>query len=364
MLKPIALSLIALCGLSHTTFAEPAAAASEWKLKDVRKIWDAAEHNAFTDLVYYKDHWYCTFREATTHNSHDGRQRVIRSKDGVKWESVAHMAGDKPNHDVRDPKLSITPDGQLMLNGFIIFRGEEGITRESYTWFSPDGVHWSDRYRCPTGTNTWRWKARWNDGVAYCLAYNAKDSKGTFYQSKDGKTWEVVQQNIFPEAKLDEKEIKEAEWISRSSENDLYFEPDGTVISLLRRDTFDNNGKGAWTGEAPGSSAQLGFSKPPYKEWIWKDLGVRMGAPVLVKLKDGRLVTTVRLYDPRIHTALLIIDPEKVTSETVLSFPSGGDTGYAGMVEHEGELWVSYYSSHEGQSAIYLAKVEIPPVKD
>ena len=45
--------------------------------------------------------------------------------------------------------------------------------------------------------------------------------------------------------------------------------------------------------------------------------------------------------------------------EPALTLPSGGDTSYAGMVWHEGLLWVSYYSSHEGKSAIYLAKVKV-----
>jgi len=42
------------------------------------------------------------------------------------------------------------------------------------------------------------------------------------------------------------------------------------------------------------------------------------------------------------------------------TLPSGGDTSYAGLAWHEGQLWVSYYSSHEGKSAIYLAKLAIP----
>ena len=43
--------------------------------------------------------------------------------------------------------------------------------------------------------------------------------------------------------------------------------------------------------------------------------------------------------------------------EPALTLPSGGDTSYAGMVWHDGLLWVSYYASHEGKSAIYLARV-------
>lgn len=45
--------------------------------------------------------------------------------------------------------------------------------------------------------------------------------------------------------------------------------------------------------------------------------------------------------------------------EPVLTLPSGGDTSYAGMVWHEGSLWVSYYASHQGKTAIYLARVKV-----
>ena len=44
----------------------------------------------------------------------------------------------------------------------------------------------------------------------------------------------------------------------------------------------------------------------------------------------------------------------------ILELPSGGDdTSYPGMVYKDGVLWVSYYSSHEGKSAIYLAKIPL-----
>jgi len=38
---------------------------------EVRKIWDKAPHNAFTDLIRYKSHFYCTFREGESHVPHD-----------------------------------------------------------------------------------------------------------------------------------------------------------------------------------------------------------------------------------------------------------------------------------------------------
>ena len=43
----------------------------------------------------------------------------------------------------------------------------------------------------------------------------------------------------------------------------------------------------------------------------------------------------------------------------MLRLASGGDTSYPGMLVHDGKLWVSYYSSHEGKAAIYLAKIPL-----
>lgn len=56
-------------------------------------IWDRSPHNAFTDLIRWKSHWYCSFREGSTHASYDGKVRILRSDRGEKWESFAHFCG-------------------------------------------------------------------------------------------------------------------------------------------------------------------------------------------------------------------------------------------------------------------------------
>jgi len=38
---------------------------------EVKKIWDRAPHNAFTDLIRYKSYFYCTFREGMSHVPED-----------------------------------------------------------------------------------------------------------------------------------------------------------------------------------------------------------------------------------------------------------------------------------------------------
>ncbi len=90
------------------------------KIISVERIWDKAGHSAFTDLIYFNDMFYCVFRESTTHKPSqnvdyivNGSIRMIASKDGQNWTSVAHLF--KKDADLRDPKLSVTPDHRLML---------------------------------------------------------------------------------------------------------------------------------------------------------------------------------------------------------------------------------------------------------
>jgi hypothetical protein len=54
-------------------------------LVSVARIWDGGAHNAFTDLIRWRNRWYCTFREGDAHVGGDGRIRVLVSDDGETW---------------------------------------------------------------------------------------------------------------------------------------------------------------------------------------------------------------------------------------------------------------------------------------
>ena len=58
-------------------------------------------------------------------------------------------------------------------------------------------------------------------------------------------------------------------------------------------------------------------------------------------------------------TVLAELNVDNKTLRPILTLPSGGDTSYPGLVSHDGQLWVSYYSSHESKTSIYLATVKI-----
>ncbi len=305
----------------------------ELELIETRKIWDGASHNAFTDLVRFNGAWYCAFREAETHVSDDGKLRVIRSSDGKEWCSVALM--DWQGGDVRDAHLSITGHGELMLNGAVrILEAVDGSTPQSVTWISGDGQSWRGPFSCPSGIGTWRWSVTWHKGVAYSFGYSARDEWGGFYSSVDGKSWETVRREVY--ADLD----------APGNETSLLFTDEDHCYCLLRRD------QGSCT-------ALLGEADPPYTDWVWRDLGVRIGGPKMIAMGHGCFLSAVRLYDDEVRTSLCSINVNNLKFEELLSLPSGGDTSYAGMVLHNETVWVSYYSSHEEKSNIYLAKVKI-----
>jgi hypothetical protein len=302
------------------------------KLIEARKIWDQAPHNAFTDLIRFQHRWFCVFREGTSHVSPDGALRVITSADGGKWESAALIAS--PTSDLRDAKISVTPDGRLMLSGAEALHDKSQHTHQSLAWFSKDGRDWSERQEIGD-PDFWLWRVTWHKGIAHGVGYACHDERSIqFYTSTDGKNFVTPVTMKFSAGK--------------PSETSLVFDGD-TCYCLLRLDGTPENGL-------------LGTSLPPYTEWDWKDLGLRIGGPHMLRLPDGRLIAAVRLYDGGTRTSLGWIDPKAGKFTEALKLPSGGDTSYAGLVWHDGLLWVSYYSSHEGKTSIYLAKVEIPPM--
>ncbi len=106
------------------------------------------------------------------------------------------------------------------------------------------------------------------------------------------------------------------------------------------------------------ASRGLGRSRAPFTQWTWRPTTHQVGGPNFIRLPDGELWGSGRSYPggPKTVVARMTLDGGY---EPVLTLPSGGDTSYAGMVWHADLLWVSYYSSHEGKTSIYLARVKL-----
>lgn len=343
-----ALFLVPLClggSIASTARAETTA-----EIVSVEKIWDAGNHNAFTDLIRWRDAFWCTFREADGHVGGDGKLRVLVSTDGKAWASAALLA--EKGIDLRDPKLSITADGRLMIvaGGSVYNGGRTLLGRQPRVAFSTDGRTWTPTTRV-LAEGDWLWRVTWHEGTCYGVAYDASkrateaaqeaaklstpaepgpaDWKLKLYKSADGVKYDLITYLDVP---------------GHPNETTIRFTADGTLTALVRREGGSKNG---WIGTA----------KAPYTQWTWHETDMRLGGPNFIDVpRHGRFAVT-RHYVPSARTTLCAMDEKSLTR--LLQLPSNGDNSYAGLVWHDDLLWVSYYSSHEGKTNIYLAKLRL-----
>lgn len=315
------------------------------EIVSAKKIWDRGRWNGTTDLIRYQDRWFCSFREANGHAGGHGKARIIVSDDGETWESAALL--ETPGLDNRDPHLSIMPDGRLMCISAATKwgydeankwkRGSSALTRSPRVSFSSDGQNWTTPQKV-LAEDHWLWRVTWHKGIGYCmskLGEGGDPRRLMLYTTTNGLDWEWVCEPRLPND------------TRNGSETSLVFLEDDTMVALARPH---------WVGN----------SKPPYREWQWtRFAGYQensrhgdIGGPACIVLPDGSIWGSGRLYAHRKRTVLARMTP--TSYEPVLDLPSGRDNSYPGMVWHDGLLWMSYYSGHEGKVDIYLAKIKMP----
>jgi hypothetical protein len=311
---------------------------------EVEKIWDQAPHSAFTDLIRFNNSFYCTFREGPSHVSGPrGNARILTSADGNNWESMASFKID--GLDVRDPKLSITPDKRLMvLIDVETYKDGKVDTRKPYMSYSDkNGENFSQPLASGVDPkiavkSDWVWRVTWNKGVAYAINYQP----GAIYlvKSTDGKYFENV-------SKIDVD--------GSPNESTIRFDANGKMYVMIRREGGDKMGV-------------LAKSVYPYTSWSFNKMNKRLGGPDFLFLNDTTLCIGSRLYEQKDvaikrYTAVFLSSLDGQIYKTI-KLPSGGDTSYPGMLVYKNKLWFSYYSSHEGKTSIYLAKIPLAELKN
>jgi hypothetical protein len=301
-------------------------------LQQLDCVWGEGEHNAFTDLCVFQGQLWLVFRQAAGHVSPRGHIVVLRSIDGNSWQLAAEI--HMPDIDLRDPKLAVSHDGRLLLSCAGVDRLHDINAMQSYWYWSDNGCHWSPP-QAVADQQSWLWRMRFINDVGYGVAYVPGEQSTTLYRlSADG----ALQKHVEPLFGL------ASHGLGYPNEHDLFLLPSGEMACLLRRD-------------ADSASAQLGIAAPPFCNWRWRDLGVRIGGPVVLPIA-GQFLAAVRLYNP-VRTSLCWLNIELDKLEEVLTLPSGGDTSYAGLALFNNQLYCSYYSSHEGSSAIYMAQLAL-----
>jgi hypothetical protein len=339
-MKRLLLTLLSLC-LTHTVTAQQQA-----EIVSVNKIWDKAPHNGFTDLVRFKNLFFCCFREADSAFGSNGKVRILISSTGGNWVDYAEIA--EKNTDLRDPKLEVTPDGKrlyLLCTG-IAYEGTAVKSRRPRYSTTTDGKVWTPPQKLlAEGDSLWRCAVNPADQKLYGVSFNMFPSTGgpkpeaewslKSYTSGDGSVWQLSSLMQVP---------------GQPNETTLRFLKDGSALALVRREAADKLG-------------YIGSASAPYREWKWSPLPIVVQGQNFIQLPDGSLIagSRGRGATPGAHMVLFTMTPTSLTP--LIELPSGGDCSYPGLVWQDKHLWVSYYSSHEGKAAIYLAKLRLPWIK-
>jgi len=252
----------------------------------------------------------------------------------------------KEEVDLRDPKLSVTPDGRIMINiGGSVYVGEELVRMEPLVSFSDkDGANFSNPQKIMIDEKIrtekdWLWRATWHKGMAYGVVYQALglNSKLQLVRSRDGINYEFV---------------KNFDLVGRPNETTLRFSEDDQMFAIVRRESESTNGF-------------IGRSNPPYTQWKWQELDSRLGGPDLLILPDGHMITGTREYPADFNQKTILA---KVTLDgyfrKLVTLPSGGDCSYPGLLVKDNILYVAYYSTHEERTSMYLARLWLDRLKN
>lgn len=291
-------------------------------------------HNAFTDLIYYQDTFWCAYREASTHMSLDGKVVILRLNKKNVWKLFGriHWAGG----DMRDPKFVIDGAGELILLAGVRLACVPNNIQHilSTSWIVNDQ---NQSIEClSSNEKTWRWSAENVEGDLLSVGYAGEDKRGVLYHSMNGIDWQAQCPNFFPKSDC------------FSNETSLAFDKKSkTLHCLLRRDGQD-------------CPAMLGFAYSPYKIWQWQTLNKRIGGPKLAVTEHYGLLAGFRIFTKT--SAKMVIAQINTGSNLFFNefvLPSEGDCSYPGLVVQNNKLYVSYYSSHEEKTAIYFALITL-----
>ena len=311
------------------------------EIEKVECIWWDGYHNAFTNIIKFKENYYCTFRHATSHGLiGKGEIYVLKSSNLKEWELIKKFPALR---DSRDPKLFMFKE-RLGVLFFAYPDIETKKLRDGYISYSDDGENFSDLIKI-SKDNLCFWKIRNYKGVLYATAYSAGEKKenwGSYlFASKDGKNFEKL------------TTILKGEY---ANETDLFFEEKKcyAVVRRVKRNIRQNS--------------VLGISEYPFKEWKTYYLNEIIMAPAIFKFKEKLYVAGRIIEDENYKTAVLSIDIEKKKVKKEIILPSGGDTSYCGSIVENDNLYLSYYSQHElekkeskvgeNASGIYLAIIK------
>jgi hypothetical protein len=315
--------------------------------ENIRRVFHNGEHNAFTDLIRWRNKFWLTFRSSPDGhmNFTTGSIIVLVSDDAKSWQQVHRFS--VADRDTRDPHFLIFKNKLFIYTGTaLVVKGGKGQTdwhsHFGYAVWTEDGATWSGPKSLEGTYGHYIWRAGAFGDKAYLCARRWRDQVPTpntdretmeaaLLESDDGLRWRF-------HSFLQEKSGNETAFI---------FEPDGTLLSVSR---------------ATREASAVGRSRPPYLQWERQDIPLYLGGPMLARWGDRLIVGARRMKPEGPRTTFWWLEGARLTP--CVELPSDGDNSYPGMVILDAKrALVSWYSTHEKDAqgkpitAIYLAEL-------
>lgn len=336
------LSILAIFTLASQLFADDI---PKVEVSNVRKVFDEGHHNAFTDLTVFNGAFYLAFRTCPDGHGVSPNASVIimTSKDTVEWTQVHTF--NVPKRDTRDPHFLVFNERLFVYTGTWYSGDAPAKSNEDlelnlhlgYAVWSKDGADWSDPTLLDGTFGHYVWRA---------AAYGKK----AFLCGRRKIGFEVG-----PKGEPDKIES-----LMLESDDGLIWRKRATFQETMGDETaflFEHNGDILGVGRRRGT-AQLLRSQPPYEKWQRINLDRHIGGPLIVKWGARTVVGGRHSTENGPKTSMCWLVGNELHEFAEL--PSGGDNSYPGLVAiSPTQAVMSWYSSHEGKSSIYMANLEI-----
>jgi hypothetical protein len=298
-----------------------------------------ARNQAFTDLVYFDNQFFLTFRDSDKHAyGEDGTIKIMNSKDGKNWTLIKEIAIARI--DLRDPKFSVNGENLMLyihgstFQGNIVLSFSDYRLKYSNNWNTIENVTLDNRQTTTSkisGNEVWPWRVTWHKGIAYSVGYNGFDLFG-IYKSKDGlffnnaKNFNTIS-NLPTEATIRVNKKDELYILSRRNNGTTFFGKYDDLHNELKV-----------LGEIPFTN---------------------FGGPNFLFLNEKQILFSGKHNG---SVVLAVYDIDRNTTKILTSFGLG-DCSYPGMLIKDGYLWLSYYSASSlanvFETSIYVAKIKI-----
>ena len=310
-------------------------------------IYSTKNFAAFTDIVYYNNQWFVTFRAGTQHlGGLNGQIKIMTSKDRKTWK-VAHII-ENDSLDLRGPKFILDSANNVLYINFFGTKDLPGNSDKYRIYNYLVSYTAGTGYSVPeliTNDNTQNemfafWRYTYHKGKFFSAAYRIPILGG---YNNDNLCLFNNSANYWQYSAMGRVDLGKS-----PNETTIRFDKDENLYYLVRREAAT---------VALGVASPADYSKV---KWIDDPIGIRLSSPNFLFYLDKLLICgrdqdklTFKLFSYNLNTNKI---------EKSFTFPSGVETGYGGMSfdpSDANKLLMSYYVITSSKSYINLVEVDL-----